>query len=399
MPENKNGVFKAPTGTYMDPLGHIFVSDVVQGKVYKVRANHYPAIVTVEMDHLQQPVGVAVCKDILYCAESKRNAAAFKDLTGETIVDVDEKLKEKLKDIGSWSENYKRKPKKFLQEKLREALNISASFETNSVQQKTHRYIVFDREIKQPVALCFDQDGMMYVSSFTGELFVMQLHCNLASLKGTVKSSLQLGSKLLYGIMSMNNVVYLSAHDENGGMYQISLTDDNSGSIEKIVNNGASVCNKVHSLTMYSDNVFAFSDTGDSSIKVYNLSEQTCSVVVSNGEGTNDGSKAQLSQPTGICFDYDPLFTLDTSTGALRMTSSVKSLVDYLEHLYLFGETFGLHSKKGTSVAVEITQAIERLERVYIFDKRCVDVVKNLTGITAVTQGPQGTVSSVVMED
>ena len=271
--DNKNGVFKAPTGIYMGPLGHIFVSDVVQGKAYKVRANHYPANVTVEMDHLQQPIGVAVCKDILYCAESKRNAAAFKDLTGETIVDVDEKLKEKLKDIGSWIENYKRKPKKSLQEKLREALNISASFETNSVQQKTHRYIVFDREIKQPVALCFDQDGMMYVSSFTGELFVMQLHCILVSLKGTVKSSLQLGSKILYGIMSMNNVVYVSAHDENGGMYQISFTDDNSGSIEKIANNGASVCNKVHSLTMYSDNVFAFSDAGDSSIKVYNLSE------------------------------------------------------------------------------------------------------------------------------
>ena len=83
----------------------------------------------------------------------------------------------------------------------------------------------------------------------------------------------------------MNNVVYVSAHDENGGIYQHSLTDDNSGSIEKIVNNGASICNKVHSLTMYSD-VFAFSDIGDSSIKVYNLSEQTCSVVVGNGEGT-----------------------------------------------------------------------------------------------------------------
>ena len=106
-----------------------------------------------------------------------------------------------------------------------------------------------------------------------------------------------------------------------------------------------------------------------------------------------------MSQPTGICFDYDTLFTLDTSTGALRITNSVKSLVDSLEHLYLFGETFGLHTKKGTSVAVEITQAIERLERVYTFDKKCVDAVKNLTGITAVTQGPQGTVSSVVMED
>jgi len=75
--DNKRGVFKAPIGTCMGPLGHIFVSDVVQVKIYKVRANHYPANVTVE-----HPVGVAVFKNILYCTESKRNAIAFKDLTG-----------------------------------------------------------------------------------------------------------------------------------------------------------------------------------------------------------------------------------------------------------------------------------------------------------------------------
>ena len=84
----KSGVFKAPIGTCMGLLGHIFVSDVVHGKVYKVRANHYPANVTVEMDNLEHPIGVAVFKDIMYCVESQRNTIAFKDLTGETVVDV-----------------------------------------------------------------------------------------------------------------------------------------------------------------------------------------------------------------------------------------------------------------------------------------------------------------------
>ena len=81
------------------------------------------------------------------------------------------------------------------------------------------------------------------------------------------------------------------------------------------------------------------------------------------------------------------------------MTSSVTSLVAYLEHLYVFGETFGLHTRKSTSMKVDISQAIERLERVYSFDKKCVDEVMTLIGTKAVTQGPQGTVSSVVMED
>ena len=95
---------------------------LVQGKVYKVRANHYPADMTVEMNHLEHLTGVAVFKNILYCAESKRNAIVFKDLTGDTVFDVDkltvEKLKGKLKDIGAWNENCKRKPKKYLQVSL-----------------------------------------------------------------------------------------------------------------------------------------------------------------------------------------------------------------------------------------------------------------------------------------
>ena len=81
------------------------------------------------------------------------------------------------------------------------------------------------------------------------------------------------------------------------------------------------------------------------------------------------------------------------------MTSSVTSLVDYLKHLHMFGETFALHTKKSPSVKVEIPQAIERLERVYSFDKKCVDAVMNLIGTTAVAQGPQVIVSSVVVED
>ena len=83
--------------------------------------------------------------------------------------------------------------------------------------------INFDREIKQPVALCFDPDEHMYVSTFTGAVYVVQLRC-----KGTVTSSLQLSSTLLYGIVSLNNVVYVSgAHDDNEGIYKRTFEDDN----------------------------------------------------------------------------------------------------------------------------------------------------------------------------
>jgi len=109
----------------------------------------------------------------------------------------------------------------------------------------------------------------MFVSTFTDAVYVMQLHFNFISVKGTVTSSLQLTSTLLYGIVSLNNMVYISAHDDNGGIYKLTFYHDNGGLAEKIVSNGGSLCNKVHGLTTYNDSSFALSDTGDSYIKAY----------------------------------------------------------------------------------------------------------------------------------
>ena len=155
---NKRGVLKTPIGSCVGPSGHVFVSDVMHGKVYKVRANHYPANVTIETDCLEHPIGIAVFKDVLYCAESKKDAkdaTAFKDLTGETIVDVVkltvEKLKEKLKFVDKWNEDWKKKPKKYLQEKLKEALKGIETFDPNEWQHKRnsvgHQHVQLDKEI------------------------------------------------------------------------------------------------------------------------------------------------------------------------------------------------------------------------------------------------------------
>ena len=54
----------------------------------------------------------------------------------------------------------------------------------------------------------------MYVSTFRGTGYVIELHSNLVNLKGKVITSLQLNCELLYGIVTINNVIYVSAHDE-----------------------------------------------------------------------------------------------------------------------------------------------------------------------------------------
>ena len=46
-----------------------------------------------------------------------------------------------------------------------------------------------------------------------------------------------------------------------------------------------------------------------------------------------------------------------------------------------------------------LDRAISRIQDVYDFDCQCVNQVKAFLGTTAQTQGPQGTVSTVVLED
>ena len=81
------------------------------------------------------------------------------------------------------------------------------------------------------------------------------------------------------------------------------------------------------------------------------------------------------------------------------MVSKVSPLVKYLENLREFAITFGLHQKKQTPVSFTFDRAISRIKDVYDFDCQCVNRVKAFLGTTAQTQGPQGTVSTVVLED
>ena len=76
----------------MGPLGNTFVSDIETGKIFKVRASHYPADVTVEMSGLKAPMGIIFLQGILYVANSGGNGVAYKDTLGTTILDPTNKL-------------------------------------------------------------------------------------------------------------------------------------------------------------------------------------------------------------------------------------------------------------------------------------------------------------------
>ena len=108
------------------------------------------------------------------------------------------------------------------------------------------------------------------------------------------------------------------------------------------------------------------------------------------------------SESEKMLFDFifrvRKVFIVHFSTGCLRMVSDFSPLVKYLENLREFAITFGLHQKTQISVSLTLDSAISRIQEVYGFDCRCLNQVKAFLGTTAQTQGPQDTVSTVVLE-
>ena len=195
--------------------GEILVSDDVQDEVYKKRANHHPANAPLEMDQLEHLIGVAVFKNMLYCAEYTWISVAFKDSARDAVVNEHklaqcreaQREAEGMKTAkGSQTNIFKRNSEKhshFTQfgplENLSildlalsggKGLNDTSASKGNPAKQKSSGRspllkIDFDREIKQTVGLWFDREGqnIMYIPTFTGAVHVGQF-----SLQGTPSS-------------------------------------------------------------------------------------------------------------------------------------------------------------------------------------------------------------------
>jgi hypothetical protein len=86
------------------------------------------------------------------------------------------------------------------------------------------------------------------------------------------------------------------------------------------------------------------------------------------------------------------VLVVDCSTGCLRMISEVPPIVRFLSSHHEFSVTFCLHLKKQVPTATPFTidAAITRIDW---------EQVKAFLRTNAQSQGPQGNVSSVVVED
>ena len=146
------------------------------------------------------------------------------------------------------------------------------------------------------------------------------------------------------------------------------------------------------------ENRLMFSDTGDHSVKVFNPVTRECTPHLANGKGSRYRKSAQFVQPAGLIAERRTVFIVHCSTGCLRMVSDVSPLVKHLENLRVCHHIW-IATKKRILVSFTLDRAITRIQEVHNFDCQCVNQVKAFLVTTAQTQGPQGTVSTVVLED
>ena len=209
--DNKKGVLKTPISVALGSLGNIFVSDIVQGKVFKVRASHYPAGVTVEADSLDNPTGIALYNNFLFVVESAANSIYFKDLVGTTIVNVNmltvKQLKDKIRSSGSWHSSDARKDKKALKDKLKGIIaSINKSTEKKS-KDRIHLYHVTGT----PFAITFNEEGNLFLSTETGIIIMFQLAFNMISIEANKLKEFNVCDGSIYGMVVLNSDLYATS--------------------------------------------------------------------------------------------------------------------------------------------------------------------------------------------
>ena len=96
-----------------------------------------------------------------------------------------------------------------------------------------------------------------------------------------------------------------------------------------------------------------------------------------------------------ICSVSDTLFTTDAAAGKMKLMTGLCGTKDFLEHLGILYDTFGITCKASTSQPITPELAIQNLNTVDEYIKATVMNVKETNNLKedSTTNGPQGTVS------
>ena len=163
-----------------------------------------------------------------------------------------------------------------------------------------------------------------------------------------------------------------------------------------VLTNGSDACSKIHSVTPMADGGIAFTDVERRQVKQLKRNGAVI-VLAGTGEESNrngSGSHAAFGQPMGICPEGRSLFVTDGQIGTVKLVTTLRGTVAFLENLGQFYQAFSVHFKHQPVKQHTLKEAHEMVESVSTYFKSTVDEVKNTINSNQVTNGPEGTISS-----
>ena len=112
-------------------------------------------------------------------------------------------------------------------------------------------------------------------------------------------------------------------------------------------------------------------DGGANKVKEFDIVSKQVTYLAGSGHTESRGGcdlTASFSQPTGVCCEKDSqsIFVVDSSSGRLRLITSVQALIKYLQNLWLFLTAFNL---TGTKTRLSCDETVTRVQRYYAFNE------------------------------
>ena len=148
------------------------------------------------------------------------------------------------------------------------------------------------------------------------------------SVTADIIRSVSVGVNSIFGVACKNSVeCYVPSSTDAGGLF---LVNFQTGLCECVLSNGSESLKQVHGICSKSDGKVVLVDRGANKVKEFDVvSKQVTNLAGSGYTESRDGSDltASFSLPTGVCCEKDSIFVVDSSSGRLRLITSVQALI------------------------------------------------------------------------
>lgn len=166
---------------------------------------------------------------------------------------------------------------------------------------------------------------------------------------------------------------------------------------ENILRNNSQECKAIHSVAPLPNGRIAFTDQDSRQVK---LLARGGDVVVIAGTGVESnrngsGSHASFGQPMGLCTEGPNIFVTDGQIGTVKLVTTIRGTVEFLEHLGKFYRAFSVHLKHQPREKYTIQEAHQMVKDVSAYVKSgTVSEVQAVLNSDRTPNGPDGAVAS-----